>query len=129
MPSATLSRARRLYLVGASARCAECGRVISQGRAAWAIDRYRAPICELCATALYGSDDASPIPCATCGGDRVAIARTCYHGGHCPCARAEIPCRDCDGTGYVLCSGCGERPAVTRVGGWPYCATCAAEEA
>lgn len=65
MRSAKLTSTRRLYLVGASARCAECGRVISQGRAIWSIEQYRAPICELCATALYGSDDV--IPCRVCG--------------------------------------------------------------
>ena len=64
MRSATLTSTRRLYLVGASGRCAECGRVISQGRAIWSIDQYHTPICELCATALYGSDDV--IPCRVC---------------------------------------------------------------
>ena len=58
MRSATLTSTRRLYLVGASARCAECGRVI------WSLEQYRAPICELCATAIYGSDDV--IPCRVC---------------------------------------------------------------
>jgi len=65
MRSSTLTSTRRLYLVGVSARCAECGRVISQGRAIWSIDQYHAPICERCATALYGSDDV--IPCRVCG--------------------------------------------------------------
>lgn len=66
MRSATLTSTRRLYLVGASGRCAECGRVISQGRAIWSIEQYHAPICEMCAIALYGSDDG--IPCRVCDG-------------------------------------------------------------
>jgi len=55
---------RQLLAAGASGRCERCGRLISQGRAIWSIEQYHAPICEPCATALYGSDD-----CPTCGGE------------------------------------------------------------
>lgn len=66
-----------------------------------------------------------PMACPHCEEGFIEV-QTCNHSGVCPCAGVEVPCEECDGTGFVKCGICGDNPAVEGLPE-PCCTECAWE--